>query len=342
MSATKGSATPGPGHPVSRPVEPRQRVRRPGRDAVPATAGGPQFPLALPSPRPRPWPVELPTVRVPLPTRWRSLLLRVVGAGAGTVVFGGMLVGAEVLAARRRTILPETDYDRVLRFEGRWPGTGRLLRLAVMGDSTTTGVGTERVEQTYAAIVGMALVDHGPVEVHVVGRASARVAHVLATQLPLAREIDPDLVLLVVGANDATHVTPLREVRQAIKAILDGCGDRPVVLAGVPALGLTTVLHHPLRELSDRRGRQVNRLLKRAAANRDNVHFVPLAIRPNSEDTALWHGYLAADGFHPSAVGYARWALELVPALLAADPRRPAGSPGGQEGRPGAGEAQRP
>ena len=316
MSATKGSPPPGPGRPVQRPVG----VAGPVPTARP---GGPaaRFPqLSLPVQRP--WPLELP--RVPLPARWRSLLLRVIGAGAGTVVFGGVLVGAEVLAARRRTILPETDYDRVLRFEARPPGTGRLLRLAVMGDSTTTGVGTERVEETYAAIVGMALVDHGPVEVHVVGRASSRAADVRATQLPVAREIDPDLVLLVVGANDATHVTPLREVRRSIEAILDGVGDRPVVLAGVPALGLATVLHHPLRELSDRRGRQVNRLLRRAAATRDNVRFVPLAIRPDADDTELCRGYLAADGFHPSATGYARWALELAPALLAADPRRPA------------------
>jgi lysophospholipase L1-like esterase len=156
----------------------------------------------------------------------------------------------------------------------------------------------------------------------VVGRASARAAGVLASQLPLALELDPDLVLLVVGANDATHVTPLREVRRSVEAILDGCGERPVVLAGVPALRLATAFHHPLRELSDGRGRQVNHLLRRAAAARDNVHFVPLAMRPEPGQVDGRPFYLAADGFHPNAVGYARWALELAPALIAADPRR--------------------
>lgn len=321
MSATKGSATPGPGRPVSRPVVQRQRTRQPGAGAAPAvhplTWRFPQLP-ALPQLRALP---ALPQFRT-LPPRWRTVLLRLASAGAGTVVVGGMVMGAEVLAAKRRAVLPETDYERVLRFEPTTPGQGHLLRLAVLGDSTTTGVGTERVEETYAAIVGLALVDQGPVEVHVVGRASARAASVLATQLPLALELDPDLVLLVVGANDATHMTPLREVRRSLEAILDGCGERPVVLAGVPALGLATAFHHPLRELSDGRGRQVNALLRRAAKARDNVHFVPLAMRPEPGQADGRPFYLAADGFHPNAVGYARWALELAPALIAADPRR--------------------
>jgi lysophospholipase L1-like esterase len=340
MSATNGSATPGPLHPVARPAPPPATVpaSSPRAGGASTPVAGPTTPVAGPprarqAARPRRLladpaalrrlPRPLPRPPLPPPERWRSLLLRVAGAGAGTVVVGGMLVGAELLAARRRSILPETNYDRVLRFEGRSPGQGRLLRLVVMGDSTTTGVGTERVEESYAAVVGMALVEHGPVEVHVVGRASARAADVLGGQLPLALAVDPDLILLVVGANDAMHVTPLREVRRSIEAVLDGCGERPVVLAGVPALRLATVLHHPLRELSDRRGRQVNRVLKRAAAGREHVHFVPLAITPSADDGVRLPGYLAADGFHPNAVGYARWALELAPALLAADPRRP-------------------
>jgi lysophospholipase L1-like esterase len=246
------------------------------------------------------------------------------GASAGTVGLFGMVIGAEILAARRRAVLPETEYERILLFPGRAGADGPPLRLAVLGDSTTTGVGTERVEDTYAALAGLALAEHGPVEVHVLGRAASRINHVLAEQVPLAAAIEPDLVLLVVGANDATHITPFREVATGIREILRGLGDRPVVVAGVPRLTLVRLLAPPLRELSHIRGQHVNRILRRAAARRPGTVFVPLAARPPRTDAEFWKGFLAADGFHPSAIGYARWALELTPALLAADPRRPA------------------
>ena len=205
------------------------------------------------------WPtVALPDVaRLVLLPRYRSWLVRAAGAGAGTVGLFGVVVGAEVLVARRRVILPETDYERVLRFPGRDAGAGSPLKLVVLGDSTTTGVGTDRVEETYAALVGAALAERGPVEVHVLGHASARATDVLSRQVPLALAVEPDLVLLVVGANDATHVTPFREVRASVNAILDHLAEVPVVLAGVPQLGLVTVLAHPLRELSDWRGQDL-------------------------------------------------------------------------------------
>jgi lysophospholipase L1-like esterase len=289
----------------------------PGRDSLPK----------LPAPG-RPWAVPSPLPLPLLPPRWRNVVLGVAGAGAGTVGLVGMVLGAEVLAAKRRTILPETDYERVLRYPAA-PGAEHLppLRLAVLGDSTTTGVGTERVEDTYAASAGLALAERGPVEVHVLGRASSRVAHVLDQQLAPALELDPDLVLLVVGANDATHLTPFHEVKERIEAVLERLGDRPVVLAGVPTLRLVTVLASPLRDLCDLRGQKVNRILRKAAARHPNVTFVPLTVRPTKEDAVLWNGFLAADGFHPSAVGYARWACELTPALLGADPRAEAPEP---------------
>jgi lysophospholipase L1-like esterase len=289
--------------------------------------------MALPRPGVS-WPgvrlPDLPPLPVPpaLPVRWRNLILRMAGAGAGTVGVVGMVIGAEILAARRRTVLPETEYERVLYFPGQDGDVRPPLKLAVLGDSTTTGVGTDRVEDTYAALAGLALAERGPVEVHVLGRAASRIADVLAQQLPLAQAMEPDLVLLVVGCNDATHVTPFREVTAGIRTILAGLGDRPVVLAGIPKLTLVRLLAPPLRELSDIRGQHVNRILRRAADRHPNIRFVPMAVRPPRADAEFWNGFLAADGFHPSAVGYARWALELVPALLAADPRLPVAGPG--------------
>jgi lysophospholipase L1-like esterase len=262
------------------------------------------------------------------PARSRSWLRRAAGAGAGTLGLLGAVLGAEVMVARRRAYIPETSYDRVLRFPGPADGSGaQALTLAVLGDSTTTGVGTERVEETYAAIVGLRLAERGPVEVHVLGRASARIADVLGAQVPLAEALRPDLILLVAGANDITHVTPFRQLRRDMVAILDRLAPAPLVLAGIPAIDLATVLLHPLRDLGAWRGRRLNRILRHLARDRKHVSFVSLEVRPSHETAEQWRDYLAHDRFHPSAVGYARWALEFAPVLLAADPRRPEETP---------------
>jgi lysophospholipase L1-like esterase len=261
-----------------------------------------------------------------LPPEARRWLLRAAGASAGTIGLLGLVITAEALKVRSHLFLPETVYDRVLRFPNLAEDGGTPIKLAVLGDSTTTGIGTERVEETYAALVGQALATRGPVEVHVLGRAGSRLADVIAEQLPLAKSLDPDLVLLVAGANDATHVTPLADVRARIRRILDELKGRPVVLAGVPRLSLARVVAFPLRELSTYRGIRVTSVMRRCARRCQNVHFVPLSMRPTGID-GIPRAWLSTDRFHPSAFGYAQWATAFIPALLAADPRAPAPDP---------------
>lgn len=255
-----------------------------------------------------------------LPPRARRWLLRAAGASAGTVGLLGLVVTAEALRVRSHPFLPETAYDRILRFPGTAADGGTPLTLAVLGDSTTTGIGTDRVEDTYAALVGQALATRGPVEVHVLGRAGSRLADVLADQLPLAKTLTPDLVLLVVGANDATHVTPLADVRIRTRAILDDLAGTPIVVAGVPRLSLARVVPFPLRELSFYRGIRVTAVMRRASSGLPDVHFVSLSMRPVGLD-GMPSPWLSTDRFHPSAYGYAQWASAFIPALLTADPR---------------------
>jgi lysophospholipase L1-like esterase len=255
-----------------------------------------------------------------LPPQARRWVLRAAGACGGTIGLLGLVITAEALRIRGHPFLPETAYDRILRFPGTAEDGGTPLTLAVLGDSTTTGIGTERVEDTYAALVGQALATRGPVEVHVLGRAGARLADVLADQLPLAKTLSPDLVLLVVGANDSTHVTPLVDVRARARSILGELAGTPLVVAGVPRLSLARVVPFPLRELSYYRGLRVTAIMRRAAARHPEVHFVSLSMRPVGLEGAPL-AWLSTDRFHPSAWGYAQWANAFIPALLAADPR---------------------
>jgi lysophospholipase L1-like esterase len=302
-------------------------VRWPGRDPRPdPTAADRAARLALLADAVSALDRTAKSVATLLPPRARRWLLTAAGAGAGTIGLLGLVITAEALRVRSHAFLPETIYDRILRFPSTAEFGGTPLKLAVLGDSTTTGIGTERVEETYAALVGQALAARGQVEVHVLGRAGSRLADVIAEQLPLAKALKPDLILLVAGANDATHVTPLVDVRMRIRQLLDELAGIPLVLAGVPRLSLARVVAFPLRELSRYRGIRVTAVMRRSGRQYPDVHFVSLSMRPTGLD-GVPRAWLSTDRFHPSAYGYAQWATAFIPALLAADPRAPSPIP---------------
>lgn len=254
--------------------------------------------------------------------RWAARGLAASGCAVlgGAGVLGALLAG-QVRSARGRRFLTETTYERRLHFPG--PSTGRPLRMVVMGDSTSTGVGTRRVGQTYAAALARRLARRGPVELLVTGRAGAEAADVVAEQLPLALAARPDLVLVLVGANDVTHLTPTVVYRRNIRTILDALAGTPTVIAGVPELGIVPAISKPLRDLASWRGHRFTAVIRSCARGRSRVRFVNLGRLTGPVFGADPAKAFSSDQFHPSPDGYAFWVAALAPAVEASDPRRP-------------------
>lgn len=84
----------------------------------------------------------------------------------------------------------------------------RPLRLVVVGDSIAYGTGARRVEETVGPRLAQALALEGyAVDVQVVAVPGAT-SRALASQVRRAVWLDPDLALIVVGANDLTRFVP--------------------------------------------------------------------------------------------------------------------------------------
>lgn len=263
--------------------------------------------------------------------RWIARLARVLGAGLGA--FAG-LVAVQLMRLRRMEFLPGHPgfyiNHRVRPSSGAEPQAA--LRLVVLGDSTTAGVGVHRPEDALPFLLAQRLADAERAAVHVVsyGWAGARVADVARDQVPRAlrplrrTETEPflpgaDVVAVVVGANDATHHTPPSrfrgELRTALTTIRDAAPQARVVLAGIPAFRGALKAVEPLIFLADQYARLL-RPIGRAEAARAGVAYADLA-----RDVApLIRGrddVLSSDRFHPSAIGYAAWADVIFDALAA-------------------------
>lgn len=261
--------------------------------------------------------------------RWLSRLARVLGTAAGA--FAGV-VAVQLMRLQRIEFLPGHPgfYINHVVLSRAGASRGPRLRLAVLGDSTTAGVGVQRAEDALPYLIARHLADAEARAVHVVsyGWAGARVADLARTQLP--RALEPlratetdaflpgaDVVAIVIGANDATHNTPPGRFRADLRTTLQGiraaAPDARVVLAGIPAFRGALPKIQPLIFLADQYARLL-RPISRSEALRAGVAYADLAshVPPRLRGRT---DALSSDQFHPSVVGYSAWAEVIAEAL---------------------------
>lgn len=225
-----------------------------------------------------------------------------------------LMIGGEILLALRREYLPT---EPALVIEGTFGDPADPpLRFVVLGDSTAAGLGADSSEDAYPSLLAERLADEGyRVEMTSVGISGARVADLVSEQVPRALAMDPDLVLVGIGANDVTHVTPLDEVRAGMTEAIERlkATGATVVVSGVPDMR-AAAFHEPLRSVAGWRGSSVTAAIEDAAAAED-VTMVPLAAETYRFFAADPEAHNSSDDFHPSSIGYARWATAIFPYL---------------------------
>lgn len=265
--------------------------------------------------------------------RMLSWMFRGIGAAAGALV---ALVTVQLLRLRRTEFLPLHPGFYISHWvDPDEPRAGQrpTLRLLTFGDSTTAGVGVDHPEDALPMLIARHVANAEQVTVRVLnfGWSGARVADLVRDQLARAtrslRDGEPpwlptaDIVVVVVGANDATHRTPPRRFRTNTRNMLETIrreapGAR-VVLAGIPRFRGALPQLEPLLSVVDAYAILLRRI-QRQEARRAGVAFASLAegVPPLLVASgARVDDVLASDRFHPSPLGYRLWA-EVINAAL--------------------------
>jgi lysophospholipase L1-like esterase len=243
--------------------------------------------------------------------------------GVGTAVAGaavGILYVQTRLAKRaigpRRSVPPYTD--------GRYlpPGVtvarGTSLRFVVLGDSGAAGLGVTEPADTPGAQLasGIAAAANRPVLLTSVAVVGARTRD-LDAQVTRALQVRPQLAMIMIGANDVTHLdrpqTSVRRLAEAVARLRSaGC---QVVVGTCPDLGTVRPVAQPLRAYARRASRELAQA-QASAVVAAGGRPVALAALLGAAFAAEPDHYFSADQFHPSATGYAACAAELLPACL--------------------------
>ena len=188
-----------------------------------------------------------------------------------------------------------------------------------LGDSTGAGVGAEAgkgyVDRIYARLLearpGSTLVN--------LSVSGATTADVLRAQLQPMREAHATIATLGVGVNDLRAGVPLEQFAVNYDQIVDAmveAVDGPVVLQNLPDGSVAPIVPAAFRDAVHRKALFLNERISAVA----RTHGLPLLdLFTTSEVEAKGHPELfSTDGFHPSELGYRRWADAVWPTVQGA------------------------
>ncbi len=188
----------------------------------------------------------------------------------------------------------------------------------VLGDSTMAGSGVERYEETLPYLIATHIAEQKHlVRVINVAQSGARIADVAEKQWPEVQKLLPDLVLVSVGANDATHFTSLKDYTSSIEALVQDFSQLSharVVWATAPDMHTIPALPKVLTYFVGKRSQQQNALVQRKTA-KDTFVILANIYDEAKLDYDKDHSLYAPDLFHPSAKGYTLWADVSVRAV---------------------------
>ena len=252
----------------------------------------------------------------------RKLAAAAAYGGGGLTVAGASLYGLLRLeASLARKSIGNADHDPP-NATG-WYGHGRpgpAIKMALLGDSSAAGYGVQRVQETPGAHLASGLAEGADRRVYLrsVAKVGAQTRD-LDTQIDNALPVEPDVAVILIGANDVTHARlPSESVRLLALGVrrLRDAGVQ-VVVGTCPDLGTIEPIAPPLR--------QVARAWSRRLAAAQTVAAVEAGGRTVSLGSVLGPEFAATpkvlfgpDRFHPSAAGYSSLAAVMLPSLLAA------------------------
>ncbi|GAA4628293.1 hypothetical protein GCM10023196_044050 [Actinoallomurus vinaceus] len=206
----------------------------------------------------------------------------------------------------------------------RWPtGSAALMRsapwrrLVVLGDSVAAGIGEPLDgyrDLDAAARVAEALgAAHPSFDYHNLGERDLRAAEIRDSQLRIALELRPDLVMVAAGGNDALRRSFDEERLRAELISLVGplvAQGAQLVTIGLFDLARSGLVPEPYAAPMAERFDRLDAFTSRVAAEHGGVH-----VDNHSHPLAADPGIFAGDRVHCNARGHAIAAANLVKAL---------------------------
>ncbi len=221
-----------------------------------------------------------------------------------------------ILEAKISMLGKKEKFTNPERTQVEYGNSGEKIKFVIMGDSTGAGQGAN-YEKGIAVSSAVYLSKNRHVTLTNISISGAKVKDVFTEQLKVAITLKPDIVLIAVGANDVTHLTPLSKIKTdlhtLISELISSNCEVKIILTASPDMGAPPRILQPLRFLSGIQTLRVN------AVFYDEVKKLNLTLAPIQKETGNDFrnnpSLFASDRFHPNEKGYSKWNKVIQHAL---------------------------
>jgi lysophospholipase L1-like esterase len=217
------------------------------------------------------------------------------------LIFGGLFPLMIVQAIWVRLTVPQLAEAKGQR-EGA-AGSGKRLRILVVGDSSAAGVGASTQSEALVGRLVSTLIDDFEVHWRLVANSGWKTAelHHFLKHVPPAQY---DIALTAAGVNDITSRQSmsacLREQVKLVELLRHRFAVRHILISGLPPVHRFPSLPNPLRWYIGAQAKRLDaaiRIWVRGQADCDHIRL-NFPVGPEN---------MASDGFHPGPGIYALW-----------------------------------
>ncbi len=178
------------------------------------------------------------------------------------------------------------------------------IRYVALGDSYTIGTGLKDESQNFPSLLAKRLTEETGIEVGLVnlGVNGYTTTDLIREELPIARKLRPELVTVLIGANDVVQGSTEASYRTRLAEIYDALVGLVIPASSVLAVSTPDFSSLPgaapfgiARDLR-RRIDSFNRIAQSEAATR-GFHYADISAISREESGGK--DWIAADGLHP-------------------------------------------
>jgi acyl-CoA thioesterase I len=191
------------------------------------------------------------------------------------------------------------------------------LRYLALGDSYTIGTGASGEAHAWPSIIAARL----GAELTNPAVNGYTTDDLIRTELPLVRELKPDLVTVLIGVNDLVQGRGAEAYRGSLRTIYDAVQEARTVAVSIPTWSyVPAAADFGGAEKVDRLTAIFNAVAQDEAETR-GIGWVDLG--PVSTSRVGAAGWVASDRLHPGDAQYAAWAEVIWPVVRSAVAPRP-------------------
>jgi acyl-CoA thioesterase I len=199
--------------------------------------------------------------------------------------------------------------------------TSPNIKYIPLGDSYTIGLGVEESDRWPNVLTKNLRKAGANIELIANPAVSGyEVTNAIQRELPIVEKIKPDLVTVLIGANDNFRENPSSLYQQSLKELLNKLqplvsNPKSIVLITIPDYSKSPAANTYSADEKERVSKSIeeyNKIIKDEAQSRG---LKVVDIFPLSQTMTQKVDYIY-DGLHPSTQGYAKWEKIIYPVVL--------------------------